>query len=40
MKKLQFVAQGGPTWGKVPSFKWSEFDFVSFESFKYCIKIQ
>lgn len=28
MKKLQFVAQGGPTWGKVPSFKWSEFDFV------------
>uniref|UniRef100_A0A8R1DX35 Phospholipase B-like n=1 Tax=Caenorhabditis japonica TaxID=281687 RepID=A0A8R1DX35_CAEJA len=27
MKKLQFVSQGGPTWGKVPSFKWSEFDF-------------
>ncbi|CAI4228255.1 unnamed protein product [Auanema sp. JU1783] len=27
MKNLQFQAQGGPTWGQVPAFKWSEFDF-------------
>ncbi|CAD6188713.1 unnamed protein product [Caenorhabditis auriculariae] len=27
MKSLRFRAQGGPTWGKVPSFKWSQFDF-------------
>ncbi|EYC34583.1 hypothetical protein Y032_0001g481 [Ancylostoma ceylanicum] len=29
MKKLEFRAQGGPTWGTVPPFKWSTFDFVS-----------
>ncbi|VDM80992.1 unnamed protein product, partial [Strongylus vulgaris] len=27
MKKLEFRAQGGPTWGTVPPFKWSTFDF-------------
>ncbi|ETN77296.1 lysophospholipase, partial [Necator americanus] len=27
MKKLEFRAQGGPTWGNVPPFKWSTFDF-------------
>uniref|UniRef100_A0A1I7X5J0 Phospholipase B-like n=1 Tax=Heterorhabditis bacteriophora TaxID=37862 RepID=A0A1I7X5J0_HETBA len=29
MKRLEFRAQGGPTWGDVPAFKWSTFDFVS-----------
>uniref|UniRef100_A0A0N4W2Y6 Phospholipase B-like n=1 Tax=Haemonchus placei TaxID=6290 RepID=A0A0N4W2Y6_HAEPC len=29
MKKLEFRAQGGPTWGTVPPFRWSTFDFVS-----------
>ena len=28
MKNLAFKAQGGPTWGDVPAFKWSTFDFV------------
>ncbi|VDK60483.1 unnamed protein product, partial [Cylicostephanus goldi] len=28
MKKLEFRAQGGPTWGSVPPFRWSTFDFV------------
>uniref|UniRef100_A0A183FP37 Phospholipase B-like n=1 Tax=Heligmosomoides polygyrus TaxID=6339 RepID=A0A183FP37_HELPZ len=27
MKKLEFRAQGGPTWGTVPPFRWSTFDF-------------
>ncbi|PAV75746.1 hypothetical protein WR25_11700 [Diploscapter pachys] len=27
MKTLQFRSQGGPTWGSVPPFRWSNFDF-------------
>lgn len=36
MKTLQFRSQGGPTWGSVPPFRWSNFDFVSLE-YLHCV---
>ena len=38
MKTLQFRSQGGPTWGNVPPFRWSNFDFVSLEYFQ-CVRV-